>query len=99
MYVFDNAADETRTRLDVLEAIYDEGTIRHIEARGIHEGWTCLEVGGGAGSVAAWLAQRVGPSGRVLATDIDTRYLDRRDVTNLEVRRHNIAIDPLPLAA
>ena len=99
MYVFDNAADQTRTRFDALETIFDEGTVRHIEARGIDEGWTCLEIGGGAGSIAAWLAQRVGPTGRVLATDIDTRYLERRGTTNLEVRRHNIAIDPLPVAA
>ena len=98
MYVFDNAADQTRTRFNVLEAIYDEGTIRHIEARRIAEGWNCLEVGGGAGSIATWLAQRVGPSGRVLATDVDTRYLQTRGIANLEVRRHDVAIDPLPVA-
>jgi ubiquinone/menaquinone biosynthesis C-methylase UbiE len=60
-----------------LARIFDEGTIRHIEARGIRHGWHCLEIGGGGGSVSAWLAQRVGPEGRVLVTDIDTRFLDR----------------------
>ena len=31
----------------------------------------CLEVGAGGGSIAHWLCQAVGPTGRVLATDID----------------------------
>ena len=99
MYVFDNAADQTRTRFDALEHIFDEGTIRHIEARGIGEGWTGLEIGGGGGSIAAWLARRVGPTGRILATDIDTRFLEMLCVPNLDVRRHSAASDPLPLAA
>jgi len=29
-------------------------------------------VGGGRGSMAVWLAEQVGPTGQVLATDIDT---------------------------
>lgn len=99
MYVFDNAADQTRTRFDALEQIFDEGTIRHIAARGIGEGCTCLEIGAGGGSIAAWLAQRVGPTGRILATDVDTRFLEMLCVPNLEVRRHSVAVDPLPVAA
>ena len=98
MYVFDNAADQTRTRFDTLEGIYDEGTIRHIEARRIDKGWSCLEVGGGAGSIATWLARRVGPTGRVVATDIDTRHLQTKGIANLEVRQHDVAIDLLPVA-
>jgi hypothetical protein len=70
-YVFDNAAEEqTRERFATLPRLYDPGTIRHLEALGVGAGWRCLEVGAGGGSVARWLAERVGPIGRVLATDI-----------------------------
>jgi len=57
-------------------------------------------VGGGGGSVARWLAARVGASGRVLCTDINTRIIEshRGGPPNLEVRVHDIANDPLPAA-
>jgi len=45
--------------------------------------------------MAIWLAKQVGESGHVLATDIDLTYLKRRDVSNLEVRQHNILDDSL----
>lgn len=96
MYVFDNAAPEAASRLEALAEVYDPGTVRHLEARGIDSGWHCLEVGGGRGSVASWLAERVGAAGMVLATDIDPRHLDTQGLENLEVRRHDILRDPLP---
>lgn len=58
----------------------------------------CPEVGGGGGSIAEWLCQRVGASGRVMAIDIDTRFLDALDHSNLTVRRHDIVTTPLPEA-
>jgi ubiquinone/menaquinone biosynthesis C-methylase UbiE len=98
-YALDNAAREASPRFAALAAMYDRGTIRHLEQRGITSGWNCLEVGGGGGSIAAWLAARVGPAGRVLATDIDPRFLQSSQTANLEVRRHDIVNDPLPEAA
>ena len=38
-------------------------------------GWRCLEVAAGTGSVAAWLADQVGPEGEVFATDVDLTHL------------------------
>ena len=64
-------------------------------ARGVGPGWRCLEVGAGAGSIAGWLADRVGPSGQVIATDLDTRFLEQQARPNLEVRRHDVVRDPL----
>ena len=61
-------------------------------------GWRCLEVGAGGGSIARWLAQRVGPRGHVLATDVDTRFLEALAGPNLVVRRHDVTADPLPAA-
>ena len=80
-------------RLDLLEQIYDPVSRRR---RGlVQPGWRCLEVGGGRGSMAAWLAEKVGPAGHVVATDIDLGYLRRLDLPNLEVVEHNILEDPL----
>jgi SAM-dependent methyltransferase len=98
-YVLDNAAKEAPTRFAALSALFDPGTIRHLEERGVGRGWHCLEVGAGSGSIASWLADRVGPTGRVLATDIDPRFLGSLKLPNLEVHLHNIAVDPLPEAA
>jgi ubiquinone/menaquinone biosynthesis C-methylase UbiE len=95
-YLLDNARKETSKRFDALSVLYDRDTIRHLENRGVSEGWSCLEVGGGGGSIAAWLAKRVGSAGSVLVTDVDPRYLEFLRAQNVEVRRHNIATDPLP---
>jgi SAM-dependent methyltransferase len=53
-------------------------------------------VGGGGGTIAAWLSDRVGRSGHIVATDLNTRFLDRLRRPNLEVRRHDIVSEPLP---
>jgi SAM-dependent methyltransferase len=44
--------------------------------------------------VPAWLASQVGPEGRVLATDIDTRWLT--GTAGVEVLRHDVGMDPAP---
>jgi SAM-dependent methyltransferase len=98
-YLLDNGTREAPKRFAVLSTLFDPGTYRHLEACGVGRGWHCLEVGGGGGSIACWLADRVGPTGRVLATDIDPRFLESLNLPNLEVRRHDIAADPLPEAA
>src|SRR2546429_2803316 len=95
-YLLDNAGREAPARFGALSAMFDTGTIRHLEERGVARGWQCWEVGGGGGSIATWLARRVGLAGRVLATDIDPRFLETLKVPNLEVRRHDIVSDPLP---
>jgi SAM-dependent methyltransferase len=45
--------------------------------------------------MAVWLAERVGPTGQVVATDSDTRYLAKLELPNLEVLEHDILEDPL----
>ena len=94
-YLYDNAWRAANGRLAALETLWDPGTIRHLLTLGVRTGWRCLEVGGGAGSIASWLCGRVGPDGAVLATDIDTRFLDVLDHPNLEVRCHDITRDDL----
>jgi SAM-dependent methyltransferase len=98
-YVYDNAGQQAPQRFAGLAGVYDPGTIRHLSERGVGPGWHCLEVGAGGGSIALWLAEQVGAEGFVLATDIDTRFLDELARPNLEIRRHDIGADPLPEAA
>lgn len=99
-YIFDNAAERpTAQRFASLEALYDPRTARFLDATGVGPGWRCLEVGGGSGSIAAWLADQVGDTGHVLVTDIDPRFLAtlaEAGRPNVEVRRHDVGIDPLP---
>ena len=75
-YVYDQAFSKERERLAGMEALWDPGTVRALEAVGVAEGWRCLEVGAGAGSVAQWLADRVGEGGKVIATDLNTKYAE-----------------------
>lgn len=97
-YAFDDAVAMQRRRLGALEALLDAGTIRHLEARGVAPGWRCLEVGAGGGSIAAWLCDRVGRRGSVLATDLDITLLSERARPNLDVRVHDVLADALPAA-
>lgn len=73
----------------------DPGTIRALQSIGVQEGWKCLEVGGGAGSIAAWLASKVAPTGNVVATDLQTSFLEAKNLPGLSVERHDIAVDSL----
>jgi SAM-dependent methyltransferase len=95
-YVFDNGAPQAPERLTALAEVYDPSTIQHLIGCGVSAGWKCLEIGGGLGTIARWLSNRVGFCGYVLATDIDTRFLEVLQLPNLEVRRHDILVDPLP---
>src|SRR4051812_43221975 len=94
-YVFDQAWQNELERLRSLEALFDPASQRHLLARGLGPGWHCLEVGCGAGSLALWLADHVGPSGSVLATDLDPRFLEGHDRSNLMVIRHDLTKDAL----
>lgn len=98
-YLFDNARAEAQRRFASLAACFDNSTQQHLAARGLRPGWRCLEVGAGSGSVARWLAGRVGPDGYVLATDIDTRWVEPGGFPQLEVAEHDIVTGPLPAAA
>src|SRR5262249_41196057 len=64
-----------RRRLALLTEIADPITPRRLSDLGVGPGWRCLDVGAGDGSIARWLAARVGPEGRVVATDLEPRFL------------------------
>lgn len=94
-YLFEHNWTEERRRLALLEHVFDPGTEAHLGRIPLAEGASCLEIGAGAGSVARWLCERVGPDGWVVATDLDTGFLEQLPEKNLEVRRHDIVADEL----
>jgi 2-polyprenyl-3-methyl-5-hydroxy-6-metoxy-1,4-benzoquinol methylase len=101
-YIFENAAQQAGQRFASLETLYDPWTIRHLETTGIGPGWQCWEIGAGGGSIAAWLGERCGPTGHVLVTDIDPRFLVESaalEQMQIEIQRHDIGSDPLPAQA
>jgi hypothetical protein len=98
-YLLDNAAPQTQDRFASLQALFDPVTVRHLEAIGVGPGWRCLEVGAGNGSIADWLAVRAGPTGHVLATDLDPQRITATDPSTVEARQHDITRDPLPDSA
>jgi SAM-dependent methyltransferase len=95
-YVLGNAADASeRDRLGLIERVLDPVSQRHLAMLGIQQGLRCLEVGAGRGSVAWWLAAQVGPHGKVVATDINPRFLTEFELPNVEVRQHDIRTDSI----
>jgi SAM-dependent methyltransferase len=89
-------AETESGRLGLLEVSRDPSTIRRLQALGVAAGWRCLEVGAGRGSIARWLAERVGEDGSVVAVDIDPRFLADMP-ENVEVRTLDVREDGLEL--
>ncbi len=94
-YLLDNQETEAGRRFDALAELFDPVTFRHLDAVGVAPGWCCWEVGAGGPGVPTWLAGRVGPAGRVVASDIDTSWLQVPDAP-YEVIRHDVGTDQPP---
>ena len=95
-YLLENAVPGAGARLGAIAELFDPSTFRHIDGLGISAGWQCWEVGAGGASVVRWLAQRVGPTGHVLATDIDVSWTQDAAGDNVTITRHDVALDPPP---
>ncbi|MDH6625472.1 SAM-dependent methyltransferase [Streptomyces sp. LBL] len=95
-YLLDNQQTEAGERFDAFASLFDPTTFRHLDGLGIGPGWRCWEVGAGGTSVVSWLAKKVGPTGRVLATDIDTSRVAPAARPPVEVRVHDVGADEPP---
>jgi SAM-dependent methyltransferase len=97
-YLFSHSWEGEGERLSGLTDAFDPVTRRHLAEVGVGDGWRCLEVGAGTGTIASWLAEQVGPKGQVLATDISLALMEQRGLAadNLDLRRHDILNDPMP---
>jgi ubiquinone/menaquinone biosynthesis C-methylase UbiE len=84
-------------RLRMLSRVADPRTHRALLDVGIDSGWHCCDIGSGAGLIAAWMAEQVGPSGRVVSLDVDTRFQPPSagviEVRTLDVTREPIGAD------
>lgn len=93
-YAFDNDSGEAANQLAYIGETTDSHTRTILDKIGVSAGWRCWDVGAGAGTIAHWLAERVGPDGQVLASDVKPQHIAMRE--NLRVQHHDIRIDPLP---
>jgi SAM-dependent methyltransferase len=90
-YIFnDTQYDPELERLQAIERIFDRLSRQQIQSTGITSGWHCLEVGAGAGSMARWMAELVKPSGKVVAVDLDTRFISHLKSSHLEIVQGDI---------
>jgi ubiquinone/menaquinone biosynthesis C-methylase UbiE len=83
-------------RLRLMSGLLDPSSEFHLLRTGVAKGWHCLEIGAGNGSLSHWLAQRVGPTGRVIASDIRTDLMEGIAGGNLEVRKFDVVRDEPP---
>jgi ubiquinone/menaquinone biosynthesis C-methylase UbiE len=91
---------EGRERLRILSRVMRPWTRSLLHRAGIRPGMAVLDVGCGSGDVSCDLARLVGPSGRVVATDIDEVKIEaaraqagEQQIGNLEFRVANAGED------
>lgn len=95
-YLLTNDAPESMDRFTAFATLFDPPTFRHFDGLGLAPGWRCWEVGAGGTTVVAHLAERVGPTGHVLATDVNVSWAAEAAAPNVEVRQHDVATGPVP---
>jgi SAM-dependent methyltransferase len=91
----DTRAQVEHDRLALLQEVFDPVSARLLDRAGVAQGWQCLEVGAGAGSVARMLADRAGPA-NVTATDMSTDFLEPLTATGIRVLNHDVTVDDAP---
>jgi ubiquinone/menaquinone biosynthesis C-methylase UbiE len=97
-------APEEYERLRAQARVWEQATGRLLDHVGLGPDASCLDAGCGPGEVMRLMAQRVGPSGRVLGIDVDTRLgdtaqaaLHRAGHRQCEFRGHDLNTDePIP---
>jgi SAM-dependent methyltransferase len=93
-YAYDNDSAQAGDHHAALSGLLDEQTLRRTEELLDLTGKRCLEIAAGGGSIARRLAERVGPAGSVLATDLKPQHIAEHP--GLTVRRHDITVgEPL----
>jgi SAM-dependent methyltransferase len=94
-YVLGHQLKGEGARLALMSELLDPMHRRYIDALGVVKpGARTLEVGCGNGSISAWLAERVSPSGTAVAVDLDLSLIHVR-MPNLELRKADIVAGPV----
>ncbi len=89
-YVLPHALGGEQQRLRLMSDLLDPLERSHLQRLGLRQGWRCLEVGCGNGSISQWLAAQVAPDGQVVASDLEISYVACLKATCLEVRQLDI---------
>ncbi len=92
----DRERREESERIALVERYHDPLTAAALAAVGVVPGWRAWEVGAGGGSVARRLSELVGPSGSVLATDLDPGPVAALGLHNVRALRHDLLSGPPP---
>jgi SAM-dependent methyltransferase len=92
-YVWQHHIEGEADRLRLMSRLLDPSSRYHLLRTGVSSGWRCLELGAGNGSLSQWLAQQVGHSGHVLATDMHPDLMAGVADRNLEVRALDVVHD------
>ena len=95
-YILDAAWHAERERLDSITRLYDPSTLALCQTLGATDGWRCLDVGAGTGSLALALSALVAPAGSVMALDVDTRFLEPLAGEHLQVIASDVTSESLP---
>jgi SAM-dependent methyltransferase len=82
-------------RLALMSKLLDPVESALIARLEVSPGSHCLELGCGNGSIAQALAERVAPTGHVVASDIDLSYIEDLKVPGLEIRQIDILQDEI----
>ena len=96
-YVFQRVEDQRELeRLRMIEKVFDPASRRRLLLAGLQTGWRCLEVGPGAGSIMTWMSDVVGPTGQILAVDLDPKFLTGAERPNVTLVQADIRAAQLP---
>jgi SAM-dependent methyltransferase len=90
-----NAAEAWHRWGPTLEAWLGEATEAMLDLAGVKEGGRVLDVAAGAGGQTLAAAQRVGPSGSVLATDISPAILEYAEADAGKAGLSNVSTQPM----
>lgn len=88
-YPIERRAGEIERLRVQAEALAADAAIM-LERVGVASGWRCLDLGCGPGGITAMLADKVGPSGRVVGVDADPVFLEHARTQALSAERANV---------
>jgi ubiquinone/menaquinone biosynthesis C-methylase UbiE len=99
-YVFDSAEPEPElVRLAALAEVYGRATEAWLDSAGLEPGMTVVDLGCGPGAVTLAVAERVGPTGRVIGLDSVDRPLELARLRAAEAGLTNVTFERADITA
>jgi SAM-dependent methyltransferase len=98
-YTLSHKLEGERQRLALMSRLLDPIELSYLARLAVGPGWRCLELGCGNGSISQALAERVAPTGQVIASDLDITYIADLKKPCLEVRRIDVFNDAIEAGA